>query len=405
MLTRAGRFTIAAGLLAIVFGRILALDEVVLVGATAPMLVVVAAVWLRLGIPHLTITRTVTPREIPQGGQAAIRIEVTNTGRHRSPVVQLLDPLAWHDHEGDQPAARIPVGRIAPHAADGTHYVLDGSRRGLLSLGPMTVAQSDPFGLLTRRRSGPGPTQLIVTPSYPVVEAPPRASGDRSHGVTLRGRPVPATGHDFASLRDYVRGDDLRRVHWATTARRGQLTVRNDDQVVQTRTTIVLDIDARAHDTDTFEETVSAAAALAAACLARGDETRLVSTGGLDTLPGTGPGHLDIVLRELAVVAPAPDTSLIDTVAPLTATPEVTLVVLGTDRSRRPERGQTTSRIARIDVVFPRSDRPVADDADDPTELSRVRAARGDVVVGPEGFVTAWERFLTHQPRLSRIGR
>ncbi len=78
-------------------------------------------------------------------------------------------------------------------------------------------------------------------------------------------------------------GDDLRRVHWPSTARRDELTVRQDERHQQGRTTVLLDVRRAVHTDVSFERAVSAAASLLVAATVRGDEVRLVATDGTDS--------------------------------------------------------------------------------------------------------------------------
>jgi uncharacterized protein (DUF58 family) len=90
-------------------------------------------------------------------------------------------------------------------------------------------------------------------------------------------------GDEFHSLRPYVIGDDLRRVHWPSTARRDELTVRQDERHQQGRTTVLLDVRRAVHTDESFERAVSAAASLLVAAVRRGDEVRLVATDRTDS--------------------------------------------------------------------------------------------------------------------------
>jgi uncharacterized protein (DUF58 family) len=110
-------------------------------------------------------------------------------------------------------------------------------------------------------------------------------------------------GDEFHSLRPYVIGDDLRRVHWPSTARRDELTVRQDERHQQGRTTVLLDVRRAVHTEATFERAVSATASLLVAAEVRGDEIRLVTTEGTDSGYGAGASVLAAMLEFLAAVA------------------------------------------------------------------------------------------------------
>jgi uncharacterized protein (DUF58 family) len=109
-------------------------------------------------------------------------------------------------------------------------------------------------------------------------------------------------GDEFHSMRPYVIGDDLRRVHWPTTARRDELTVRQDERHQQGRTTVLLDVRRAVHSELSFERAVSATASLIVAATVRGDEVRLVATDGTDSGYGAGGAVVAAMLEHLAAV-------------------------------------------------------------------------------------------------------
>ncbi len=93
-------------------------------------------------------------------------------------------------------------------------------------------------------------------------------------------------GDDDAATREYRHGDDLRRVHWRSTARTGELMVRREEQPWESRATIVLDTRAAAHHgegpTASFEWAVSTVASIAEHLRHAGYKVRLVTDTGTD---------------------------------------------------------------------------------------------------------------------------
>jgi uncharacterized protein (DUF58 family) len=84
----------------------------------------------------------------------------------------------------------------------------------------------------------------------------------------------------FHSLREYTHGDDIRRVHWKSTARTGTLMVRENVDNSLPSTVVVLDTRAERYEDDTFEEAVDVAASIVAASQTRGFPIRLLTTTG-----------------------------------------------------------------------------------------------------------------------------
>ena len=105
----------------------------------------------------------------------------------------------------------------------------------------------------------------------------------------------------------YVVGDDLRRVHWAATARHDDLMVRQDELPWQGRATVVIDTRAAAHTPETFERAVSAAASVVTAAARRQDLVRLVSLDGADSGFAGGHSHAEALLEHLACIEPTTD--------------------------------------------------------------------------------------------------
>jgi uncharacterized protein (DUF58 family) len=118
---------------------------------------------------------------------------------------------------------------------------------------------------------------------------------------------VAVHGEDDAATREYRRGDDLRRVHWRSTARTGELMVRREEQPWESRATVVLDTRAHAHrgegPTASFEWAVSAAASIAVHLRQAGYKLRLVTGTGVDVDATDGSGD-GIILDTLADVKP-----------------------------------------------------------------------------------------------------
>jgi hypothetical protein len=96
-------------------------------------------------------------------------------------------------------------------------------------------------------------------------------------------------------------GDDLRKVHWPSSAKTGDLVVRTEHIPEHGNSLVLLDVRTTAADPETFEEMVSAAASIVVACRERGDRIRMVTTDGVD-LVADSPAACDAILDMLALV-------------------------------------------------------------------------------------------------------
>ncbi|MCU1553549.1 MAG: hypothetical protein JWM13_1035, partial [Arthrobacter sp.] len=140
---------------------------------------------------------------------------------------------------GESPVFRFPA-RSADGGASRYEYHLRSGKRGQFRIGPVTAEFSDPFGLSLHRHAIDDGDILTVTPA--AVELPVTGlAGARGHdGVTAtRIRANPSD--DDVMTREYRHGDPLRRVHWAATARHGELMVRQEESVTTPEATVILD--------------------------------------------------------------------------------------------------------------------------------------------------------------------
>jgi uncharacterized protein (DUF58 family) len=134
-------------------------------------------------------------------------------------------------------------------------------RRGVYELGPAEIRVADPFGLLGFSRLFPEKTEVVVYPKTHPLPGFPLRGGDMEAGSRgSRGQ----RGDEFASLREYRRGDDRRHIHWKSVARTGELFVKEFSLEAPRRHTVVLDLrreGVRVNDNE-VEDAVSAAASV-----------------------------------------------------------------------------------------------------------------------------------------------
>ena len=223
-------------------------------------------------------------------------LEVRNRGRRRTPVLTLVDRVSGTS------GAHLGVAPLEREAATGASYDLPTERRGLLRVGPLEVHVTDPFGLAQARVQVTGVSELTVYPAIDDVAPVPMSSGTDPHaGRDLRSNLSPA-GEEFFALREYVVGDDLRRVHWASTARRRHLLVRQDELPWQGRATCFLDTRAGYRPADALEPAVRAAASLVHAGRRRNQQLRLVTADGTDFGFSASNAQVEAIMERLAVV-------------------------------------------------------------------------------------------------------
>lgn len=297
MVTRPGWLLLIGSIVTVVAGRAFGLPELYLLGATGAALLLGAYVLVRRSPPNLDAERTVHPQRVHLGGLSRVELRITNRSRRRAPVVTLHDPV-----EGTV-GARVSLAPLAPGEDQAASYRLPTERRGIVRVGPLEAQVTDAFGLVGRRFRVAGDAALTVLPA--IEDLGGLASGGGLDDP-LAGIAHPVLGslgdEDFATLRPYVVGDDLRRVHWASSARAGDLLVRQDDPPWQGHLTVLLDGREERLGAEQFEVAVSAAASLVNAIAIRGDRARLIITNGTDTGLLDARAGRDTLLEHLAVV-------------------------------------------------------------------------------------------------------
>lgn len=289
-------------------GRLLGVAELLALSAACVTLVAGAVVYVHLSRVALDAHRLLCPGHVAAGGTVEVEVVVRNRARRRTPVLTI--------HDRCPGAGRSPRFGLAP--MEGTkqaraRYRLRVAERGTYPVGPLVLRRSDPFGVATRTTTALPPSSLVVFPRIDEVDPPPGALAE--HAVAgLAGGGQPGRGHDdFTTLRSYVEGDDLRLVHWASTAKYDELIVRQDEAPRGRGTTVLLDLRHHVHRPASVEAAVSAAASVVAACWRQGAPVRLVTTGGIDATAAHG--DVVAVLSHLAGVGAGPGRQLSDVVA------------------------------------------------------------------------------------------
>ena len=202
--------------------------------------------------------------------------------------------------------ARLPIVRLRARAEVSHSYSLRCRRRGAYSVGPLVAITSDPLGLSRRERIIAAPFELLVHPRVDVVTDRPLTRMFEDPPIRPPvSKPWPS-GLEFYGMREYVPGDDLRRIVWRATARTGKVMVREAEQGITDHITIILDTDRGGHSRDSegesesFEAGIRAAASLGVRHLREGYELRVETNGGPLTRPLRGAGSQLLLLDALA---------------------------------------------------------------------------------------------------------
>lgn len=318
-----GRGAAAAGLgLALLVGGVWwHYPGLVVLGGGLLLLAAAALAAVLLPAPVIP-TRRVAPLRVARNAPCRATLRVRGGGRRFAVALDADERIG---------ARRVPIAvpRLQPGHAVEVAYDIPTAVRGVVEVGPLRLRRVGVAGLAVAEGVAGGTVAVHVLPRVlPVLGLP--AGVRRGHvGADER---VERGGTDLVALHEYVAGDDLRRVHWATSARSGTLMVREDADPARPHLTLLIDDRADRYAGDQFEDAVEVAASLAAAVVDAGHPIRLLSvTGGLDVdVPAAPPGMLapgaDRLLRELAELrAVARD----DAVALAHRDPDVLVAVTG----------------------------------------------------------------------------
>jgi uncharacterized protein (DUF58 family) len=293
--TGRGWAVLAAAVVSLIAGRLLGLEDLYLVGAGLLLVLALGALYVKSAGSDVGASRRVLPARVHAGGSSRVELAIVNRSRRTSPVLAVRDPF-----DGGARWARFLVAPLGPGELARAAYRLPTERRGVFDLGPLEVGLSDPFGLVASTTEVASRTRLTVYPRIDAVAPPPSSHGDDPLAGADHPRGLTGGGEDFYALRPYVRGDDLRKVHWPSTAKTDDLMLRQDEMPWQSRSTLLLDCRAAVCPPPALEVLVSAAASLVVAAARHDGLQRLLTTGGYDSRSVGGTAHVTAILEQLA---------------------------------------------------------------------------------------------------------
>jgi uncharacterized protein (DUF58 family) len=295
-----------AGLLALVVlvaAWAIGSTAVAVLGIGLAAVAVAARAWALAASRLLAVERL--PASVPpvEGGQLRLGIAV------RGPA-WLCSRLELRETVG-------PLGEVSVAVERGgrAELVVDDIPRGRDRLGPGRLLARDPLGVATVERDVPAGVTVLVRPRVPEVAALFTESGARGEGGRRAHMRRPS-GLEPHGVREYVEGEPLRAVHWPSSARLGELMVRELEDAPRDSVAIVLDVDARGVAGDagrsSLDDAVRAAAGVTRAHAGRSRRALLVVAApqpGIHRVQSLG-RDWDAALDALAAVEPAEGTPL-----------------------------------------------------------------------------------------------
>ena len=292
-MTRLGLGAALAGVAFAVVGWTLVWPALVVVGVGSLVLVLVALAYI-VRRPHLHIDRQIHPPRVSKGLPAIAFLHFTNTGARTVPTSVAV-----------QPYGALRVETVLPKLLGGQagmrSYRLPTTRRGIFTIGPVEISRSDPFEFARVTQRHGGSEQIWVYPH--IMPFRPLPSGRTRHLEGPSSDTAPEGSITFHRLREYVVGDDLRMIHWKSTARTGRLMVRHNVDTSQPYTVVQLDLRPVRYSEETFEMAVDVTAS-AVSCAAVGKSPVQLRTTNGTQVGGPRQREPQALLDQLTAVEP-----------------------------------------------------------------------------------------------------
>ncbi|MDA1358748.1 DUF58 domain-containing protein [Glycomyces luteolus] len=288
----------AVGLL--IAGWVWGYPELATLGA-ASALACVAAGSVIAAKPRLEVERAVAPDRISVGHDATVTLNVRNAGRWRSVNARAVDAYGGSGLETRR--VSIPLARLRPGKSAGASYAIKAERRGVVDAGPLTIGKRDLLGLAATAGTFGTTARLWIHPRLHQLGRTPDGLARSLEGTADK---VEQGSLTFHALREYVIGDELRHVHWRTSARIGKLMVK--EHLDTSLPTVAIAIDDRADSwpaspgslaPQPFEAACEAAYSILTACFRAEYHAALVPASGA-VVSGAGRDSYGDLLAELA---------------------------------------------------------------------------------------------------------
>jgi len=310
MPTRRGWASFGAGISLWLVARFIGSPDLHVVAAGIAIMPFLAAAFVHWSNVRLEVHRNLSMVRVFPGTSVVVSLTITNHSRVTAPFLLLEDALP----HSLGTSARLVVAGLPPRNHETVTYSVLCRRRGRFTIGPLSIFISDPFGLARVRISTPTESELIVYPEVEDIDAWNLAMHGAGAGESSV-RHLQHSAAEFYTMREYVTGDDLRRIHWPSVARTGQLMIRQDEATRRSTATLFLDNRSSSLGQDGspgFERAVSVAATVGRLLTQKGfslefarvdaapvpvGETRL-----LETLASVSPARLKVMSDALVAL-------------------------------------------------------------------------------------------------------
>jgi uncharacterized protein (DUF58 family) len=301
MPTLRGWALLGAGLALLVLWWVFGDPELLLAGIFLVAAEATAVVFVHLHSPEVGIGRRMGMAVVHNGDTTSVSLLLHNRGRRtlRNVVVQ--------DEVKGLGLASFELARLDTDEKATATYRVTCRPRGVYQVGPALATSSDPLALAELPAPSGPVDRLVVYPTVEDLRGFPVIRGQDPALNASRPEHNQRGGEDFYTLREYQRGDDLRRIHWPYSAKTEELMIRQLETPWQSRALVLLDVRPSVYEsTDAFEKAVSGAASVI---------THLIGSGFDADLWAGDPEPLDAsrynaAMERLALVQPNPDLDI-----------------------------------------------------------------------------------------------
>jgi len=267
MLTARGRCVLGLGLGVYIAAWAFGSKPLYPVATGFLLVAAVAWMWVRLANRPFQVRRGWGDNEHVEGDDVPVVVELDASASVLPAAATLIERVG---RLGEQRHGLRRNGRRLS-----LRYVLEGLPRGRYAFEDVRVEIADPFGLESVSVPLPAPGALLVYPRLVRLERLFSESGAHAHDgrrLLLRRH----SGFELHGVREYEQGESLRRVHWRSTARRGQLMVKELEDAPRDEIAVLLDADASAVVGESFDMQVRAAGSILESYVRRGRRAVLV---------------------------------------------------------------------------------------------------------------------------------
>jgi uncharacterized protein (DUF58 family) len=301
MPTTRGWALLGGGLALIVLWWAFGDAELLLAGAFLVIALALAVMAVRLRPPRLRASRRLGLAAVHSGETAMVTLVLDNLGQGTQWNISMIDEVQ------SLGSATFEIARLGWGETATARYRVTCQPRGMYTVGPVRLTVGDPLGLAeTNLVSGPA-DRLVVYPRVCQLSGFPLGRGKDPAMSASKPEHAQRGGEDFYTLREYQRGDDMRRVHWPSSAKTDKLMIRQLETPWQSRALVFLDIRSQVYESaEAFETAVSGAASVI---------THLVAAGFASDLWAGESRTIDAAryataMERLAVVQPTPRVDL-----------------------------------------------------------------------------------------------